>query len=79
MLCSRFRVGAMSVSYFKRFRMEFDLRGQRSLPIFVPTGYRLLPWQPDAGRPRGAKYHSFRQEIDADVFTVWPSSTAAIG
>jgi ribosomal protein S18 acetylase RimI-like enzyme len=59
----------MSVSYFKRYRMEFDLRGFRSLPIFIPQGYRLLAWQPAllAGHAE-AKYLSFRNEIDADVF-----------
>jgi GNAT superfamily N-acetyltransferase len=59
----------MSVSYFKRFRMEFDLRGRRSIPMFVPHGYRLLAWQPELLADHAeAKYHSFRNEIDADVF-----------
>jgi ribosomal protein S18 acetylase RimI-like enzyme len=59
----------MSVSYFKRYRMEFDLRNHRSIPIYVPKGYRLLAWQPEllAGHAE-AKYLSFRDEIDADVF-----------
>ena len=59
----------MGVSYFKRFRMEFDLRGRRSVPVFVPQGYRLLAWHPEllAGHAE-AKYLSFRNEIDADVF-----------
>jgi ribosomal protein S18 acetylase RimI-like enzyme len=59
----------MSVSYFKRYRMEFDLRDRRSVPLFVPRGYRLLAWQSDllAGHSE-AKYLSFRHEIDADVF-----------
>ena len=61
----------MSVSYFKRFRMEFDLRGRRSIPVFVPHGYRLLAWQPDLLADHAeAKYLSFRNEIDADVFEV---------
>ena len=59
----------MSVSYFKRFRMEFDLRGRRSIPVFVPQGYRLLAWQPELLHDHAeAKYLSFRNEIDADVF-----------
>jgi GNAT superfamily N-acetyltransferase len=59
----------MSVSYFKRYRMEFDLRMRRSIPVFVPNGYRLLAWQPEllSGHAE-AKYMSFRNEIDADVF-----------
>jgi ribosomal protein S18 acetylase RimI-like enzyme len=59
----------MSVSYFKRYRMEFDLRACRSVPVFVPSGYRLLGWQPDLLADHAeAKYLSFRNEIDADVF-----------
>jgi len=59
----------MSVSYFKRYRMEFDLRGYRSIPVFVPQGYRLLAWQPELLADHAeAKYLSFRHEIDADVF-----------
>ncbi len=59
----------MSVSYFKRYRMEFDLRGCRSLPVYIPQGYRLLAWQPDLLLSHAeAKYISFRDEIDADVF-----------
>ncbi|HEX5471463.1 MAG TPA: GNAT family N-acetyltransferase [Lacipirellulaceae bacterium] len=59
----------MSVSYFKRYRMEFDLRSRRSIPVFVPHGYRLLAWHPELldGHAE-AKYLSFRNEIDADVF-----------
>ena len=60
----------MSVSYFKRFRMELDLRGKRFAPVFVPAGYRLLAWEPDLlAEHAAAKFHSFRQEIDADVFS----------
>jgi len=60
----------MGVSYFKRFRMEIDLRGRRFEPIPVPAGYRLLPWHPDRLADHAeAKYLSFRHEIDADVFS----------
>jgi hypothetical protein len=60
----------MSVSYFKRFRMEIDLRGQRFLPVSLPPDYWLIPWKPDRLSDHAeAKYHSFRHEIDADVFT----------
>jgi GNAT superfamily N-acetyltransferase len=59
----------MSVSYFKRYRMELDLRGRRCLPILVPPGYRLLAWQPELLDEHAvAKFESFRQEIDAEVF-----------
>ena len=59
----------MSVSYFKRYRMEFDLRACRSIPINTPPGYRLLAWKPELLLDHAeAKYLSFRDEIDADVF-----------
>jgi RimJ/RimL family protein N-acetyltransferase len=60
----------MSVSYFKRYRMELDLRGQRFAPIYIPLGYRLLAWRPELMSDHAeAKYQSFRNEIDADVFS----------
>ncbi len=60
----------MGVSYFKRFRMELDLRGMRFVPLFVPSGYRLLPWDPELLPEHAwAKFHSFRHEIDADIFS----------
>jgi ribosomal protein S18 acetylase RimI-like enzyme len=59
----------MSVSYFKRYRMELDLRGRRFLPVSVPRGYRLLAWHPTmVAKHAVAKFESFRNEIDADVF-----------
>lgn len=60
----------MSVSYFKRFRMEIDLRGRQFADNFLPPGYRLLAWHPDLiAEHAEAKYLSFRHEIDADVFS----------
>jgi GNAT superfamily N-acetyltransferase len=59
----------MGVSYFKRYRMELDLRGKRFVPVHAPPGYRLLAWQPELlADHAAAKFESFRQEIDADVF-----------
>jgi ribosomal protein S18 acetylase RimI-like enzyme len=60
---------AMSVSYFKRYRMELDLRSRRAAPLIAPRGYRLLPWHPELLADHAeVKYHSFRNEIDSDVF-----------
>ena len=60
----------MSVSYFKRYRMEIDLRGRCFVPLFVPSGYRLLPWDFDLIDDHAVvKFHSFRNEIDADIFS----------
>ena len=63
-------VRAMSVSYFKRFRMEIDLRGRRFDECELPGGYRLVAWRPDRLAAHAeTKFHSFRHEIDADVFS----------
>jgi ribosomal protein S18 acetylase RimI-like enzyme len=59
----------MGLTYFKRFRMEIDLVGRQFAPPSLPLGYRLLSWQ-DAllDAHAEAKFHSFRGEIDANVF-----------
>ncbi len=60
----------MTVTYFKRFRMQCDLRNgvdetQRSLPVH----YQLVPWESRLVRAHAdAKYNSFREEIDSNVF-----------
>lgn len=60
----------MGVSYFKRYRMELDLRGQRFLPIYLPAGYQLIAWNPMLIAEHAmAKFQSFRDEIDADIFS----------
>jgi GNAT superfamily N-acetyltransferase len=59
----------MATTYFKRYRMEVDLRVRRFVPPDLPSGYRLLPW--DVGLLEAhaeAKFQSFRGEIDAAVF-----------
>jgi ribosomal protein S18 acetylase RimI-like enzyme len=59
----------MGVTYFKRFRMEFDLARQVPAPQELGPQYKLLPWEPtllDAHAE--AKFQSFHSEIDANVF-----------
>jgi hypothetical protein len=59
----------MSVSYFKRYRMEIDLRAQRFDAAPLPPGYRLVAWREERLDDHAeAKYRSFQYEIDADVF-----------
>lgn len=59
----------MGLTYFKRFRMEIDLAGRIRPPPVPPPGYRILAWESALLGPHAeAKYHSFRQEIDANVF-----------
>jgi ribosomal protein S18 acetylase RimI-like enzyme len=58
----------MSISYFKRFRMEVDLNGLPPMPR-LPEGYGWLPWE-EAHLELHAevKYHCFYEEIDSIVF-----------
>lgn len=59
----------MDLAYFKRFRMEINLAGRNLTPPTVSGCYRFLPWDEsllDAFAQ--AKYLSFRNERDADVF-----------
>jgi ribosomal protein S18 acetylase RimI-like enzyme len=60
----------MGITYFKRYRMEFDLDG-RSFPLpALPGEYTLVPWRPTLLDAHvDVKYRSFRFEVDANVFT----------
>lgn len=59
----------MGVTYFKRFRMEFDLTGSVPEPAPMAPDYALVPWKPNLLDAHAeAKYKSFRYEIDANVF-----------
>ncbi len=59
----------MGLTYFKRFRMEADLRGRDYSPWRLPRGYHLLPWDPSLVEAHAeAKFHSFRSEVDSNVF-----------
>jgi len=56
-------------AYFKRYRMEADLRECHLARPAVPPGYRLLPWQPELLEVHAqTKFLSFAEEIDAHVF-----------
>jgi len=58
----------MSLTYFKRYRMELDLR-RRSFPAPLGRGYRLVAWTPDcSGEHAEIKYQCFRGEVDASLF-----------
>ena len=59
----------IGLTYFKRFRMELDLLGRDfSVPPLAP-GYRLSPWDDALLEAHAeAKFHSFRDEIDSNVF-----------
>ena len=57
-----------AVSYFKRYKMEVDLRDLPPSPA-LPSGFHLLAWSDDvlAGHAE-VLYESFHQEIDAMIF-----------
>ncbi len=59
----------MGLTYFKRFRMEFDLSDSIPPAGRIPAGYDLVPYSEDLLREHAtAKYLSFCQELDANVF-----------
>lgn len=59
----------MGLTYFKRFRMEIDLAQHFLRCGPLPSGYRLVPWHAASIEAHAeAKYHSFRHELDANVF-----------
>jgi len=59
----------MGLTYFKRFRMEFDLSDSVPPSGPIPAGYDLVPYSEELIREHAtAKYQSFRQELDANVF-----------
>ncbi len=60
----------MGVTYFKRYRMEFDLRRPLFEPPRVSSNYHLLGWDDSLISLHAAtKYECFRFEIDANVFS----------
>ena len=59
----------MGFTYFKRFRMEIDLKRTRISQPQLPQGYFWVGWHPALlERHASAKYESFRVEIDSKVF-----------
>jgi ribosomal protein S18 acetylase RimI-like enzyme len=59
----------MGLTYFKRFRMEIDLRGRRLVDFALPAQFQLVPWNAGLVEAHAeAKFHSFRDEIDSNVF-----------
>jgi ribosomal protein S18 acetylase RimI-like enzyme len=59
----------MSVIYFKRYRMRIDLREKQFDEFEIPPGYHFHPWSHRLLNAHAeAKFRSFRQELDANVF-----------
>jgi GNAT superfamily N-acetyltransferase len=59
----------MGITYFKRYRMEFNLIANwPNLPV-LQAGYALHAWQPSLFDSHvEVKFRSFRYEIDANLF-----------
>jgi ribosomal protein S18 acetylase RimI-like enzyme len=59
----------MAISYFKRFRMEIDLRGRDFSAIRLPSDCHFVPWSAGLLEIHAkTKFLSFRDEIDSNVF-----------
>ena len=59
----------MGLTYFRRYRLEINLASRDFSPPVSPRGYRFLPWDDSLLEAHAeAKYLSFREEIDANVF-----------
>lgn len=59
----------MSVTYFKRYRMHFDLRKPLPAEPTFDIKYDFVPWHEGlVDSHANAKFQSFRNELDANVF-----------
>src|SRR5207302_867782 len=62
-------INSMAVTYYKRFRMEIRLDQARLAEPALPQDYEWVPWQLSLlERHALAKFQSFRDEIDSEVF-----------
>ena len=59
----------MGMTYFRRFRMEINLRSPLFTPPPLPSDYQLVEWSSGLVDAHAeAKFRSFCYEIDANVF-----------
>ncbi len=59
----------MPVTYFHRYRMQYDLREGLFTPHEIPAGYTFVPWHEQLLDDHAeVKFESFRNELDASVF-----------
>lgn len=57
------------IVFFKRYRMQFDLRGVSFADLSAPDGFSLVPWRRSILTQHAeAKFNSFCEEMDANVF-----------
>jgi ribosomal protein S18 acetylase RimI-like enzyme len=71
-------VDHLSISYFKRYKMEIDLDGL-PLPTW-PAGFQAIAWRADLlDTHAGALFQSFHGEIDAIVFPSLGNRDGCVG
>ncbi len=59
----------MTLTYFKRYRMQFEIADLALNQSPLPEGVVMIPWSDDLVRSHArVKHESFRNEIDATVF-----------
>ena len=59
----------MTVTYFRRFRMQYDLSEGVPPVAPLPSEYQLMPWNSKLLAAHAeAKYNAFRLEMDSSVF-----------
>src|SRR5262245_66324667 len=59
---------AMGILYFKRFKMEVDLRSLPAL-LALPEGYLWVPWEEAAlDLHADVQYRAFCEEMDSTLF-----------
>ena len=59
----------MAIVYLKRYRMQIDLRDYSLEKLSIPRHVRFHPWHYDLLEAHAeAKFHSFRNELDMNVF-----------
>lgn len=59
----------MGIVYFRRFRMEYDLREPLFPQPTLPESYRVTPWDDRLLEAHSeVKFQCFHQEMDASVF-----------
>ncbi len=57
------------IQYFRRFRMELDFSEYELARPSLPAGFEFLRWNPrELERHAVAKFNSFRDELDSQVF-----------
>src|SRR5688572_16867197 len=63
------RCRTMAVTYYKRYRMEFDYRQATVPDAVLPDGYDWIGWHPSLRTVHASvKFQCFRDELDAQVF-----------